>query len=289
MKASIHRGVPRGLARNAGRATLWAAVGLVLVRGVGDILAEDSQPAAQPAPLRASVAQFPDGEARAFAIAFARTYLTVDPRHDEQGAQRLASLVSSSLSDQAAPVVPSRSPGAEVAFATVAREVHLGESRALITVAVFLRDGRTRYLTVPVARDDAGGLVVYDLPAFSAPPAAGAGDPPAVSQLPGPDGEAVADLAGRFLRAYLHGEEQSALAYFLAPGVHVAPMQPGLVVEAIEEVGRLDAARARTVQLAVTVRVREEASGASYRLRYRLTVQRAARWQVTAVAGGPRS
>jgi hypothetical protein len=37
--ASDPRGVPRGLARNAGRATLWAAVGLVLARGVGDMIA----------------------------------------------------------------------------------------------------------------------------------------------------------------------------------------------------------------------------------------------------------
>ncbi len=289
MKASIHRGVPRELARNAGRATLWAAVGLVLVRGVGDILADDPQPAAHPAPVRTSAAQFPDGEARAFAIAFARTYLTVDPS-DERGARRLAPFVSSSLSDQVAPSVSPRSPGAEVAFATVAREVHLGESRALITVAVFLRNGGDRYLTVPVARDEAAGLVVYDLPALSAAPAAGAGDPPAVSELSGPDGAAVEDLAARFLRVYLHGGSRAELAYLLAPGVHVAPMGRGLVVEAIEEVARLGALHPTRLQVAVTARVRESATRARYRLRYRLAVERSDdRWQVTSVAGGPAS
>lgn len=288
MKASIHRGAPRALARNAGRATLWAAVAVVLARGVGDMLA-DPQPTTPRAAVRASVAQFPDGEARAFAVAFARSYLTVDPDRDGQRAERLSSLVSESLSNQVAPVVSPRGPGAAVADATVAREVHLGESRALITVAVFMRDGRTRYLTVPVARDERGGLVVYDLPALSAPPAAGVGDPPVVSHLSGPDGDAVVDLAGRFLRAYLHGEDESALAYFLTPGVHVAPMPNGLEVEAIEEVGRLGAARPRAMQIAATVRVRDLASGVRYRLRYRLTLARAERWQITAVTGGPQA
>ncbi|HST37956.1 MAG TPA: conjugal transfer protein [Conexibacter sp.] len=261
----------------------------MLVRGVGDILADDPQPAAHPAPVRTSAAQFPDGEARTFAIAFARTYLTVDPRDDGRGARRLAPFVSQSLSDQVAPSVSPRSPGAEVAFATVAREVHLGESRALITVAVFLRNGRDRYLTVPVARDEAGGLVVYDLPALSAAPAAGAGDPPAVSELSGPDGAAVEDLAARFLRVYLHGGSRAELAYLLAPGVHVAPMGRGLVVEAIEEVARLGALHPTRLQVAVTARVRESATRARYRLRYRLAVARTDRWQVISVAGGPAS
>lgn len=285
MNASVHRGVPRGLARNAGRTALWAAVGLVLVRGVGDMLA-DPQPAPAPTAPRADVAQqFPDGEARALAIAFARSYLSVDPRRDA----RLASFVSTSLSDQVAPSVSPRSPGAEVAFATVAREVHLGESRALITVAVFMREGRTRYLTVPVARDGADMLSVYDLPALSAPPAVGDSSPPVVSDLPSRDGAAVEDLAARFLRAYLQGESEAGLAYLLVPGAHVAPMQRGLAVEAIEEVARLGAARPGRLTVAVTVRVREGETRVRYRLRYRLTVERGDRWQVAAISGGPRS
>ena len=51
----------------------------------------------------------------------------------------------------------------------------LDEGRALVTVAATVVGGSasTRYLTVPVARDARGGLVVYDLPSFSAPPARG--------------------------------------------------------------------------------------------------------------------
>lgn len=273
-----------GIARTAGRAALWGCVGLLLVRGVGDVLA-DPQPATTTSTVRGRAARFPDSDALAFAAGFARAYLTSGATREK----RLASYFATSLSDQATPKVSPRSPGAEVADATVAREVSLGDSRALITVASFMRDGRTRYLTVPVARDEHGGLVVYDLPSFSAPPVAGATEAPATVPLSGQDGEAVGDLTRRFLRAYLHGEDESALAYFLAPGVHVASIDAGLTVEQIEEVGLLDGDSARVLHLAVTALVREQAAGATYRQRYRVTVERLDRWYVTAVAGGPRS
>lgn len=290
MNASILRGVPRGrgLARNAGRATLWAGLALVLARGIGDILA-DPRPAAPRTTVRVSAAQFPDGDARAFAAAFARAYLTVDPRHRERHVARLSRFAAQSLSDQATPSVSPRSPGAEVVDATVAREVSLGESRALITVAVLLADGRSRYLTVPVARDERGGLVVYDLPAFSAPPVLGAVAAPEAIPLTGPDGAAVGDLVERFLRAYLQSEDESGLAYFLAPGAHVAPLGAGLSLQSIEEVGRLGGSPARGIQLAVVARVRDLPSRATFRQRFRLIVQRRDRWFVTGVAGGPRA
>lgn len=251
------------------------------------MIAEDPQQVTPPAALR-TAEQFPDGEARAFAVAFARSYLTVDERRGGRDAGRLRPFLSSDLSDQAAPVVSRRGPGAAVADAMVAREIPLGGPRALITVACFTRDGRTRYLTVPVARDDGRGLVVYDLPSFAAPPATGTAAAPAAAALDGAEGAAVGDLVERFLRAFIAGQDSSALAYFLAPGARVAPMRAGLSVEAIEEVGRL-AGGSRRMLVAATVRVREQASGATYRLRYRIAVQRGDRWQVVSVAGGPRS
>ncbi len=287
MNASLQRGVARWAARNAGRATLWAAVGLVLARGVGDMIAEDPQQVTPPAAARAAE-QFPDGEARAFAVAFARSYLTVDDRRGGRDARRLRPFLSSDLSDQAAPAASPRGPGAAVAEAMVAREVPLGGSRALITVACFTRDGRTRYLTVPVARDGGRGLVVYDLPSFAAPPVTGTADAPPAAALDGTDGDEVRDLVERFVRAFIAGQDSAALAYFLAPGARVTPMGPGLSVEAVEEVGRL-AGGGRRMFVAAIVRVREQASGATYRLRYRVAVERGDRWQVVSVAGGPRT
>lgn len=278
----------RGVARTAARATLWAGVGLVLVHGVGDILASPHEPPRRAA-VQPSAPSFPNDEARAFAVDFASTYLTTDAGHAEHSAAHLSPYLATSLSDQATPSVSPRSPGAAVAEATVARVVPLSESRALITVAVLLRNGRTRYLTVPVARDDGGGLVVYDLPSFSAPPVAGVVQTPTAIPLSGSDGDAVADLTRRFLRAYLHGEDESALAYFLAPGTHVAPIGPGLTVEAVEEVDRLDGSTARGMQVIATARVREDATGTTYEQRYRITVARRDRWYIAGVAGAPGS
>ncbi len=95
---------------------------------------------------------------------------------------------------------------------------------------------------------------------------------------------------GRFLRAFLHGGSQAELAYLLAPGAHAAPLGAGLRVEAVEEVGRLDAAGSRSMQVVATVRVRDGASGrelpAAVPARGRAAAT--AGW-CGSVAGGPQS
>ncbi|HST38791.1 MAG TPA: conjugal transfer protein, partial [Conexibacter sp.] len=245
------------------------------------------RPAAQRGPAPARLAPFPDSEARAFAVSYARAYLAPGDRRTSRQAV-LARFSSQSLSDQAV-LEPPRSPGAAVAEATVAREVSLGDSRAILTVATFTGDGRRRYLAVPVARDERGGLVVYDLPALVAPPPLGAAEAPAATPLSGPDGEAVEALTRRFLRAYFQESDLGALSYLIAPGAHVVPHTAGLWLEEVEEVGRLGGSPTRGLLLAATVRVRDLSARATYRLRYRISVVRTDRWYVTSVAGGPRS
>src|SRR5205823_10667211 len=98
------------------------------------------------------------------------------------------------------PVVPpfaQDAPPQSVGGAAVARWAVVDSSRALITVAV---DGG-RYLTVPVARDGAGGLVVYDLPSFAAPPARGHVAATSVDPLSGSERDAIVDVVGRYLKA----------------------------------------------------------------------------------------
>lgn len=271
--------------RTAGRLALWACVALVFVRGLGAIIS--STPTTSNRPSSASrLSGFPDGDARAFAIAFARAYLTVAPRREAQRARDVNSFLASGLSDLAAVRVSPRGPGALVAQATVAREVSLGESRALLTVAAFLSDGRTVYLTVPVARDGDGGLVVDDLPSLSAPPPRGSAPAQSPAPMTDPDAGAISDVAGRFLRAYLSGADTGTLAYFLAPGSRVAPMPAGLAVVSVGEIVREPSSgRARVV--GVAVQVRDDTSRATYPLRYRLTLIERDRWYVQSVAGGP--
>jgi hypothetical protein len=264
--------------RSAGRVALWLAVGIVLIRGVGSIVSEPAGPSDR----AAAEPRFPDAEARAFAVRFASAYL--DPPLGG-----LAGYLADGLSDQAA-VTPPRGPGAKVAWATVARESSLGDSRALVTVAVLTDAGASRYVTVPVARDKRGGLVVSALPSFSAPPPRAVLRGEDVEPLTGPGSEAVGDLAERFLRAYLSGGDSDALAYLLVPGAAVAPMPGGLAVvsfDGADQVAATATARRRSVRASVTVRDRE--TGAVYPLGYRLEVVKHDRWHVAEIAGGPRS
>jgi hypothetical protein len=270
---------PSGGLRSAGRVVLWLAVAIVLVRGVGSIMSEPAGPAGR----ATAEPKFPDAEARAFAVRFASAYL--DPP-----AGGLAGYLADGLSDPADVMAP-RGPGAKVAWATVAREASLGDSRALVTVAVLTDAGASRYVSVPVARDDRGGLVVSALPSFSPPPPRAAGGGEDVEPLTGPGADAVGDLAERFLRAYLNGANRQALAYLILPGATVTPMHGGLAVVSVDGVDQIAStaatARRRSVVVSVTVRGRE--TGAVYPLAYRLEVAKRDRWLVAEVAGGPRS
>ena len=271
-----HQGRPRSALRTTGRVALWIAVAVVLVRGLGAIV---SDPAGTPAGRGAQIAavRFPDDEARAFAVRFVSAYL------DGGGVARF---LADGLSDRAA-VVPPRGPGARVAWATVAREASLGGARALVTVAALRRDGTSRYVTVPVARDERGGLVVSGLPSFSAPPPRASVDGDDVEPLAGAGAQAITELAERFLREYVAGADRAALAYLLLPGVEVAPLPAGLRLVSVDALDQTTATTGRRRSVIASVRVRESRSGAVYPLAYQLEVERRDRWYVAAVAGGP--
>jgi hypothetical protein len=258
---------------------MWIAVAIVFVRGLGAIASEPTDTVADRA-AQTAAAGFPDDEARAFAVRFVSAYLDPSPRGE------VADFFADGLSDRAAVVSP-RSPGAGVAWATVAREVRLGGSRALITVASLTEDGGERYLTVPVARDGHGGLAVYAPPSFVPPPPRASLDGDDISPLTGPGAEAIGDLAARFVRAYVAGAGRASLAYLLLPGIRLVPMPPGLRVVSVDALDQATATQAGHRSVVVSVRVRETDTGTVYPLAYRLDVERRDRWYVAAVAGGP--
>ncbi len=145
---------------------------------------------------------------------------------------------------------------------------------ALITVAATVAtDGEpgTRRLTVPVARDDAGRLVVDELPSFAAAPARASIQPRAAEPLIGPDRAAIEDVLTRFLRSYLAGDT-GALAYLTEPGTRIAAAAGRFELLSVPTLSTPDnagsAGRGRRVVL-VTVHARDVESGALYMLRYR--------------------
>ena len=102
---------PRGAWRGAGgrwllwplRAVLWAALLIIVYRGVTAIVANDTSSAPDSASLSqvATSDQFPATLAEAYALAFGQVYLNFNPAVQAQREQELAAFVPPSLADSA--------------------------------------------------------------------------------------------------------------------------------------------------------------------------------------------
>lgn len=258
--------------RSAGRLALWAAVGLLLLRGAGSVLAEPS-PGGDGTPGGGSAG---DPGASAFAVRFARLFL------EAPSSAELSSLyVPGSAPAQVAP----GAEGIPVAQAEVAGARDLGGGQETVTVACQLEDGRALFLAVPIVRASAGEVAATGAPAFVAGPAIVAEAPEEPGPLAGQESAAIGELVRRFLPAYFKAEAGAELSYLLATGAEVVPPGPGLnlsKVGAIKQVGEGEGAR-RTV--VADVAVRDTESGNTYQLAYRIEVVRAGRWYVQRVEG----
>lgn len=281
---------PRVLLRSLGRVALWALVALLLIRGAADILGGPGQPqAARSGPGAAGGEAWPGSEARAFAADFARAYLTFDPERPEFHEQATAGFLAGDLREGAAldfPQDPDDGEVQTVAQTTVARAGALDERRALITVAATVTSTTvtTRYLTVPVARDQAGGLVVYDYPSFSAPPARARVSAPATESLQGRDAEEIEDVLGRFFEAYFAGQDDD-LTFFLPAGVRLEALGERYELDELVSVayapGSPQDGPRRTVL--ATLRATDPETETQYLLRYRVGLQSRERWYVASV------
>lgn len=276
----------RELLATAGRLVLWLAVGLVLIRGAGATFSPADE-ARQPRTQRAlAAAVWPDEAARALAVEFATAYLTHAPGEDSTAVgRRLAALAASDLAGQLVPSFDHDAPAQAVRSATVERTATVDARHALITVATtVVTDGEpgTRRLTVPVARDSAGRLVVDELPSFAAAPARGSVQPRAPEPLIDEDRGAIADVLTRFLRSYLAGDT-GALAYLTEPGTRIAAAAGRFELLSVPTLSTPDttgsAGRGQRVVL-VTAHARDIESGGLYMLRYRIALVRRDRWYV---------
>ena len=233
---------------------------------------------------RSAPAAWPDDEARAFGAAFARAYLTVSSREPGAQARALARFVAPELFDSIAPVAGEGSRGSSVAAVVFARAAVVDRRHALLTFAVIVGDG-ARYLTVPIARDDRGGLVVDELPSFAAPPRVASLAVAPAESVTGAERDELAAIVERFLRAYVAGDA-GALAYLVPAGVRIATPGPrGYAFVGLAALAQAASPAGRVRELEATVRVRELASGAVFAQLYRLRLERRERWYVADVNG----
>ena len=274
---------PATLLRTLGRVALWSVVALLLLRGANDVLAGDS-----PAPVtresRSIALSWPDDEARAFAVDFARAYLSYSPRYPQRYARGVLGFVSPDVADSVVPRFAQRDSRQMVQNALVAHVERQDDRRALVTVAATLaaRSVSTRYLTVPVARDGRGGLTVYDLPSFVAPPPRAQVRLPEPEPLSGIERAEIEDVLTRFFRAFLAGR-QGDLEYFVPAGVRIGAVGQPYELAGLDSVAQDGPAAGRVRSVLVTVRARDPEAGAVYPLRYRVRLVRRDRWYVAAV------
>jgi hypothetical protein len=247
---------PGSLLRSGGRALLWCLVA-VLLRGVSDVFATREPERVIPV-ARTAGQTWPDDQARALAVDFARAYLTTPRREPDRYARAVLRFVSPELGDAIVPQLPRRGRDEAVQDAMVAHAGRVDASHALVTVAaatVWRGGAATRFLTVPVARDARGGLAVYDLPSFASPPARAHAKAPAREPLSAEDSAQVEGVRGRFFRAYLAGRADD-LEYRLAAQARVGALaQPSQLVglDSLSEDGRQGARERRVL---VTLRAR---------------------------------
>jgi hypothetical protein len=267
--------------RSAGRVALWAFIALVLVRGLGDVLAAPRTGAVASADEQES--GFASDQARALAVTFARVYVS------RPTAGALAPYLGRGLTEQ---LRRSRAAsGQRVLQATVAGVEPLGSDGALVSVACELAGAGNRvlYLAVPLARDPSGSLSVSGLPSFVPPPPNGGAHGEEAQRLAGPGSAQIRRLGQRFLAAYLSRGRAGELSYLVAPGARLTPLGLGLRLIRVAGVGQAASGSQpgrRTVL--VRARVQEAASSTTYPVAYRLELVRRDRWYVAAVDGVPR-
>lgn len=262
---------------------LWALLALVFVRGAVSLVGGEAQPAAR-APL-AAAPSFPDAEAQAFAVDFARAYMSFSPGRQDWVALALEPYLAPSLPEDAGLRVPDQGESQVVEQATVARTRAIDRDRALVTVAATVsnRVVTTRYLTVPVARDSRGGLAVYDYPSLSPPPSRAHVDEPATDDLERSERDALEAVLARFFPVYLAGRSRE-LEYLLPPGASLRALgQRHRFVELDSLAREPGSARGRQRTVLAAVEARDAESGAQHLLRYRVGLELRERWYVRAI------
>jgi hypothetical protein len=270
-----------------GRLALWAAVAVVLVRELGDILASPGSTQTVRARERTGDV-WPDDATRAFAVEFATAYLHHPPQDDSGGyARRIAGFGSTRLASELVPHLDQRGSGQAVRSATVAGSTTLDARHALLTVAATVTTPggvTTRHLTVPVARDAAGGLAVYDLPSFSAASPRASAGPTDGEPLIGDERAAVEDVVGRFMRAYLAGRT-GGLSYLVPPGTRIAAAAGRFELVELGAITSFGAPAGDERLVLVRVHARDSLSRALYALRCRVALVRRDRWYVADING----
>jgi hypothetical protein len=220
-----------------------------------------------------------DQAAEAFAVLFARRYLTWDAADPQGSARALAPFAGAGMELDAGLQLP-LSGRQQVKWAEVVQQRVAARGEHVYTVAAQTDAAGLLYMTVRVARVAGGSLALSGYPAFVGAPSA------SPAQLSGHQREvtdpALAIVVERTLRNYLAASD-SELAADLTSGARVSLPAVALSLESVQ---RLDwSPDDRSV---VAVLRAQDARGVQYTLAYEVDVVHAqGRWEVSAVQMDP--
>lgn len=215
------------LARELPRYLLSAAAAFGLLASARYAL-DPPRPSALPA--GSNMARPADRAAEAYAVLFARRYLTWEAARPQADAQALEPFLGSGMEPDAGVILPA-SGEQHVEWAEVAQAREPASGEHVYTVAAQTDTAGLVYLTVDVARSAGGTLELDGYPAFVGPPAAGPGSPHRPSrEVSEPALEAVVTRA---LHNYL-GDASGELAADLSPGARVSLPALSLTLESLQ-------------------------------------------------------
>jgi hypothetical protein len=265
------------LARELPRYLLSAAAALGIAASVRLAVA----PPRPPAPRGERPGPVADRAAEAYAVLFARRYLTWNAASPQTSEQALETFLGAGAEQDAGLVLPAAGEQ-RVEWAEVVQEREPSVGEHVYTVAAQTDSAGLVYLTVDVARPEGGPLQLVGYPAFVGPPAS----EPRRSQ--GPVREvaepALGVVVARALRNYLVGSE-GELAADLRPGARVSMPTLALTLDAVEHLEWTEPGRSLLVVAQV-----HDARGVAYALAYELDVVRQqGRWEVSAIQTDPDS
>ena len=215
--------------------------------------------------------------AEAYAVQFARRYLTL-PRGPGSSLVNGSTSASGGLEPEAA--VPA---GVEqrVLWAEVVQAREPAKGQHVYTVAAQTDSAGLLYLTVTVSRLASGSLALVGYPAFVGAPASAAA--PATYKEATVEDAQLEVVIRRALANYLSASG-SELAADLAPGAHVSLPPNALTLESIQRPTWAPGGAVEVVSRAI------DARGIRYTLAYEVDVARErGRWEISAIQTDPRS
>jgi hypothetical protein len=256
---------------------------LLCVTSIAGLTASARFAIAPPAPhlteATASLPASPDAAAEAYAVLFARRFLTWSAAEPQSSAHALEPFLGPSMEADAGLVLPA-SGEQHVEWAEVVQARAPAPGLHVYTVAAQTDTAGLLYLTVDVARTAGGALALAGYPAFVGAPAAGPAQ--ASGRMREVSDPALATVVQRALRNYL-AASGSELAADLSAGARVS--LPGLALT-LDSLQRLDWAPGPDSVLATVIA--QDARGVRYTLAYELDVLREqGRWEISAVQTDP--